>query len=215
MISDPTNNEISIYAWSEWSAWSATCGTATRSRHLVCEPEGSASSLSTVLSTVQDLQKKSARDWVNADANTDFRSQMELGQGNCVPQWSEWTERVDPERFSEEDKVRHIKELVDIYGPNNLSVRDSLTLTRPLFLKNINHESNITMKLKIVKIQRTVQFTANGLPGQNAVERVVKVFVPDRPVPSMLILLPMISDFTKLELVTIKTVVSFFIKSVH
>ena len=211
MISDPTNNEISIYAWSEWSAWSATCGRATRSRHLVCEPEGSTSSLSTVQSTVQDLQKKSARDWVNADANTDFRSQMELGQGNCVPQWSEWTERVDPERFSEEDKVRHIKELVDIYGPNNLSVRDSLTLTRPLFLKNINHESNITMKLKIVKIQRTVQFTANGLPGQNAVEPVVKVFVPDRLVPSILILLPMISDFTKLKPVTIKTVVSFFI----
>ena len=206
MISDPTNNEILIYAWSEWSAWSATCGRATRSRHLVCEPEGSASSLA-----VQDLQKKSARDWVNADANTDFRSQMELGQGNCVPQWSEWTERIDPERFSEEDKVRHIKELVDIYGPDNLSVRDSLTLTRPLFLKNINHESNITMKLKIVKIQRTVQFTANGLPGQNAVEPVVKVFVPDRLVPSMLILLPMISDFTKLEPVTIKTVVSFFI----
>ena len=66
------------------------------------------------------------------------------------------------------------------------------------------------MKLKIVKIQRTVQFTANGLPGQNAVELVVKVFVPDRLVPSMLILLPMISDFTKLEPVTIKTVVSFF-----
>ena len=67
------------------------------------------------------------------------------------------------------------------------------------------------MKLKIVKIQRTVQFTANGLPGQNAVEPVVKVFVPDRLVPSMLILLPTISDFTKLEPVTIKTVVSFFI----
>ena len=127
MISDPTNNEISIYAWSEWSVWSATCGRATRSRHLVCEPEGSASSLSTVQSTVQDLQKKSARDWVNADANVDFRSQMELGQGNCVPQWSEWTERKFEDKFSEEDKVRHIKELVDIYWSNNLSVRDSLT----------------------------------------------------------------------------------------
>ena len=54
------------------------------------------------------MQKSEARDWVNLDKNdADFLSQMELGQGNCIPQWSEWTERI-----SGEDKVRHIKEWV-------------------------------------------------------------------------------------------------------
>ena len=110
MISDPSNNLVSIYAWSDWGACSATCGKATRSRHLVCEPEGSPSSLN-----VRDLQKTAARDWVNTDEdNSDFLSQMELGQGNCIPQWSEWTERI-----SGEDKVRHIKELVGIYEAGN------------------------------------------------------------------------------------------------
>ena len=110
MISDPSNNLVSIYAWSDWGACSATCGKATRSRHLICEPEGSPTS-----SAVRDLQKTAVRDWVNTDEdNSDFLSQMELGQGNCIPQWSEWTERI-----SGEDKVRHIKELVDINQTGN------------------------------------------------------------------------------------------------
>ena len=66
------------------------------------------------------------------------------------------------------------------------------------------------MKLKSVLTNQNVQFTENGLPGQNAVEPVVKVFVPDRLVRSMPIQLPMISDSTKLELVIMKTVVSFY-----
>ena len=66
------------------------------------------------------------------------------------------------------------------------------------------------MKLKSVLTNQNVQFTENGLPGQNAVELVVPVFVPDRLVRSMPIQLPMISDYTKLELVIMKTVVSFF-----
>lgn len=60
-------------------------------------------------------------------------------------------------------------------------------------------------------INPNVRFTVNGLPGQNAVELVVKVSVPDRLVLSMSILLPMISDSTKLELVTMKTAVSYLI----
>ena len=48
MIPDPDDRLLSIYAWSNWGECSATCGKATRSRHLVCEPEGSPTS-STVL----------------------------------------------------------------------------------------------------------------------------------------------------------------------
>ena len=118
MISDPTNNLVSIYAWSDWGACSATCGKATRSRHLMCEPEGSPTS-----SAVRDLQKTAVRDWVNTDDNnSDFLSQMELGQGNCIPEWSEWTERI-----SGEDKVRHIKELVDIDVSGNFGLSESDT----------------------------------------------------------------------------------------
>lgn len=202
MISDPTNNLVSIYAWSDWGACSATCGKATRSRHLICEPEGSPTS-----SAVRDLQKTAVRDWVNTDDNiSDFLSQMELGQGNCIPQWSEWTERI-----SGEDKVRHIKELVDIDVSGN---RGLSGMSYPRFLTNINHESNITTKRKTVTINPNVRSTVNGLPGQNAVELVVKVSVPDRLVLSMSILLPMISDSTKLELVTMKTVVSFLINCI-
>ena len=225
MIPDPRDSSVSIYAWSNWGECSATCGKSTRSRHLVCEPEGLPTSsavlgvffktyepistfrtvhfgLSSLVSllwflwtvqfdprpstldwtpdwwlvfeTKKDLQKSEARDWVNLDENNvDFLSQMMLGQGNCIPQWSEWTERI-----SGEDKVRHIMERVDfILIEQNFEFQAVALDIMSNFDTGV---SNITTKLKTVPTNQNVQFTANGSHGLNAVAHAVKAFVPDK-----------------------------------
>ena len=90
------------------------------------------------------MQKSEARDWVNLDENNvDFLSQMMLGQGNCIPQWSEWTERI-----SGEDKVRHIMERVDfILIEQNFEFQAVALDIMSNFDTGV---SNITTKLKTV-----------------------------------------------------------------
>ena len=120
------------------------------------------------------MQKSEARDWVNLDENNvDFLSQMMLGQGNCIPQWSEWTERI-----SGEDKVRHIMERVDfILIEQNFEFQAVALDIMSNFDTGV---SNITTKLKTVPTNQNVQFTANGSHGLNAVAHAVKAFEPGK-----------------------------------